>query len=129
MRKRQQSSLLPYTSTITSDRIDVPQSRKRRTSESLLSDDAESGYLSSGGSSTWGLNGSYPNGHILSSSFKSRDELRDCTAAMVLMNLSTSPLQYSLHSGNVSPTGSTSTPHPSPVPFQVRMAEEEGPAR
>jgi len=123
IRKHHQSSAL--TNSSTSDRIDVPslqqQSRKRRTSESVLSD-AESGYLSSAGSS-WGFGGS--SGQLLSSSFKSRDELRDCTAAMVLMNLSTSPLTGGGLSGNLS---RTCTPHSSPVSFSS-FDEEEGPVR
>lgn len=82
--------------------IDMPLSRKRRTSESRS--DMESGYGSSYGSSL----------------LRSGDDVRECTAAMVLMNLSVSPSerwrQHSLHSSPsfYSDSSTPQTPKPSP---------------
>ena len=72
--------------------IDVPLSRKRRTSESRL--EMESGYSSgsSGYSSSLSSSILRSRDDLLSGSFlRSGEDIRDCTAALVLMNLSASP--------------------------------------
>eukprot|EP00092_Neocalanus_flemingeri_P014066 GFUD01015175.1.p1 GENE.GFUD01015175.1~~GFUD01015175.1.p1 ORF type:complete len:580 (+),score=103.80 GFUD01015175.1:324-2063(+) len=87
-------------SSVKSSSIDVPtltsQSRKRRTSESRA--ELDSGYGSSFGSGF----------------LKSGDEIKECTAAMVLMNLCVSPRDKwkdpSTYSHNFNSSGSNSSP-------------------
>ena len=106
-----------------SSSIDVPNpSRKRRTSESRL-EQLESGYSS--GSSGYSSS--------LSSSLlmRSGEDVRECTAAMVLMNLSASPTDrfwggFSQHSSCLQ------SPQASPVSSEASnhlVEEDEEPSR
>lgn len=113
-------------STSSSSSIEVPLSfslfsgsRKRRTSESRA--EIDSGYGSSFGSGF----------------FKTNEEnLKECTAAMVLMNLSvsprdkwTDPASYFTSSGSGSDTSPPITPRPSPAPSlsHIHLSEDEEP--
>ena len=94
-------------------------SRKRRTSESRA--EVDSGYGSSFGSGF----------------FKTNEEnLKECTAAMVLMNLSvsprdkwTDPASYFTSSGSGSDSSPPTTPRPSPAPSlsHIHLSEDEEP--
>ena len=107
-----------------SSSIEVPLSlslggsRKRRTSESRA--EVDSGYGSSFGSGF----------------FKTEENLKECTAAMVLMNLSvsprdkwTDPASYFTSSTSTSSSSPPTTPRPSPAPSltHIHLSEDEEP--
>lgn len=117
--------------------IDVPsglssQSRKRRTSESRA--EVDSGYGSS-----------YGSGFIRNSGLGQEDNLKECTAAMVLMNLCVSPRDNSwrerafTNNSNSSPSpgftssdaSSPTTPRPSPATSlsHLPLDEDEEPTK
>jgi len=106
-----------------SGNIDVPngllvQSRKRRSSDSRA--EVDSGYGSSYGSTL------LPN-----LSFGHEDNLKECTAAMVLMNLCTSPRDNFWLDSSPSTNSPPITPRPSPAisPSLLSFDEDEEPTK
>ena len=98
--------------------LSLSGSRKRRTSESRA--EVDSGYGSSFGSGF----------------FKTEENLKECTAAMVLMNLSvsprdkwTDPASYFTSSTSNSSSSPPTTPRPSPAPSltHIHLSEDEEP--
>ena len=122
-KRRQRSERQSFQSGPSSCSIEVPLSlstngsRKRRTSESRA--EIDSGYGSSFGSGF----------------FKTNEEnLKECTAAMVLMNLSVSPRDKwtdpaSYFTSSSSETSPPTTPRPSPAPSlsHLPLSEDEEP--
>ena len=123
-KRRQRSERQSFLSGSSSGSIEVPLSlstitgsRKRRTSESRA--EIDSGYGSSFGSGF----------------FKTGEEnLKECTAAMVLMNLSVSPRDKwtdpaSYFTSSSSETSPPTTPRPSPAPSlsHLALSEDEEP--
>ena len=110
-KRRQRSERQPASRM--SGSIEVPGSRKRRTSESRA--EADSGYGSSFGSGF----------------FRTEENLSECTAAMVLMNLSVSPRDKKFHflSGDSEHVSSPPpiTPRPSPAVSLSHLSEDEEP--
>lgn len=107
----------------TSGSIDVPnglsgQSRKRRSSDSRT--EVDSGYGSSYGSTL-----------LSNTSFGPEDNLKECTAAMVLMNLCTSPRDNFWLNGSPSSNSPPITPRPSPAisPSNFSFNEDEEPSK
>ena len=102
----------------TSGNIDVPhiQSRKRRSSESRS--DVDSCYGSSFGSSF------LPNPR-----FSHEENIKECTAAIVLMSLSTSPRDNLTLDSFQSTKAPPSTPQPSPAPSLESLCEDEEPTK
>ena len=111
VKRRQRSER--QTASRMSGSIEVPGSRKRRTSESRA--EADSGYGSSFGSGF----------------FRTEENLSECTAAMVLMNLSVSPRDKKFHflSGDSDQLSSPPpiTPRPSPAVSLSHLSEDEEP--
>jgi len=110
-KRRQRSER--QTSKLSSCSIDVPGSRKRRTSDSRA--ELDSGYGSSFGSGF----------------FRTEENLTECTAAMVLMNLSVSPRDKFRCGDGFSDLSSPPpiTPRPSPAPSlsHIHLSEDEEP--
>ena len=121
--KKDLPRMRPISDTGPSASIDVPLSRKRRTSESRL--DMESGYSS--GCSSSGYSSSLSSSllksrdDLINSSFlRSGEDIRECTAAMVLMNLSVSP-----NDRWTIPSHFTPTLQSSPVSSDSALDEDE----